>query len=89
MTREGKRTAGVLLLVVAALLAVGAVVLWGKASDDAEADRLEAGYTQAITGEAVEADDANRVPSLALAGVAAVSFLGGVIFLAASGHDDG
>lgn len=88
MTDQAKRTAGMTLVLAAVVLAVAALLLWQKASDDAEHDQLVDEYVAVLGGGPAEEVDADRTLPIAVAGLAAVSFVGGVIFLATSRPDD-
>lgn len=84
MSDRAKRGVAAALLVLAALLAVGAVVLWTQASDDAEAANLAHDYAEAISGRPSPDEEPDRVPALVAGAVAAVCALGGAVLLAGS-----
>lgn len=77
---DNRRRNGRLLVIAAIAIMLLAVVLWGKAEQDADKDQLAADYTEALGGAADEVK-ADHTGSFALAGLGAVLFLSGVILV--------
>lgn len=88
MSEQAKRTAGAWLIALAFLLGIGAALVWQKATDDAERESLVNEYVEAAGGGPAEEVDADSTGTVALGGLAAVSLVCGVIFLATSKPDD-
>jgi hypothetical protein len=85
MDAATRRNLTVGLFAVAVVLAVVGLVLWDKASSDAENDRVTAQFTNAILNEdgsvARVSDniDPNRTPAIAAFVVAGLALVSGVI----------
>jgi hypothetical protein len=85
MDAATRRNVTVGLFAVAVVLAVAGLVLWGKASSDAENDRVTAEFTNAILNEdgsasRVSSDiEPNRTPAVAAFVVAGLALISGVI----------
>lgn len=88
MTSTDNRRNGRLLIFAAIAAALLAVVLWSKADQDAEHDRITAGYTEALGGGPADEAEADHTASLAAGGLAAVLFLGGIILVATAPSED-
>lgn len=74
-------------MAAAVLLAVAAFVMWGAGTERAEDDELAQRYAAAIDGGPVQDDDPDRTAPLAVAGLASVLFLAGVIVLVSPSPD--
>lgn len=82
MTDAQKRKTGGWLLLVAVVCVVAGVVMWQRASEDADNENDVARITGFAVGRPVERVEPELTPSYVLFGVAAFSGLGGLILLA-------
>jgi hypothetical protein len=89
MTSPTRRGIGVALVASAAVLVALALVLWTRASDDAEAATLADQYAEVLGAGPAEEVEPDRTPALLAGGVAAVLFVSGVVVLATTPRDDG
>lgn len=84
MTQAGTDThkrIGWWLLTLAGILTIATVLLWQKADQDAENERITAAYEAAITGVETDEPEPNRTPALITLGTAGITVICATLFL--------
>lgn len=84
MTQAGTDThkrIGWWLLTLAGILTIATVLLWQKADQDAENERITAAYEAAITGGEPAEPEPNRTPALITLGTAGITVICATLLL--------
>jgi len=69
------------LLTLAGILTIATVLLWQKADQDAENERITAAYEAAITGVETDEPEPDRTPALITLGAAGITVICATLFL--------
>jgi preprotein translocase subunit SecG len=82
------RVTGRTLITIAIAVALLTVILWQKATQDADDERIEESYRAISEGRPIPEGSTDRTLPLAAGGVAAVLFLGGIILVATTNREE-
>lgn len=88
MTNTARHAIALGLIVSAVVLVALALVLWTRASDDAEAVELTDQYAEVLGSGPAEEVEPDRTPAMLAGGVAAVLFVSGVVVVTTTPRDD-